>query len=80
MEWFGLKKNLFGELFDDVLGTFRIAIEIWFQKIWEKEHSQDSKHDKQFDANDKPQRFSDGHTAKTVDIEPQYFVKYTHNL
>jgi len=66
--------NLFGELFDDIFGAFRIVIEIGFQKIWKKKHSQDGKHNEQFDTNDNPQRFSDGHTAKTVYIKFQYFV------
>ena len=71
--------NLFGELFDDIFGAFRIVIEIRFQEIGKKKHSQDGKHNEQFDTDDNPQRFSDGHTAKTVYIKFQYFVYQTQN-
>ena len=59
---------------NDILGTFRIIFKIGFQEIREKKQPQDCEHDKQFDTDDDPQSFSDGHTAKTVDVELQYFV------
>ena len=46
--------NLFGDLFDDIFRTFRIVIEFGFQEIWEEKQPQDSKHNEQLEADDKP--------------------------
>ena len=67
--------DLFGELLNDIFGTLRIIIEIRFQKIWKKKQFQNGKHNKKLYAHDEPKRFTDSHTAKTVDIELQYSAK-----
>jgi hypothetical protein len=74
-----IKRNLFGELFNYIIGTFRIIVKICFQKIWKKEYLQDGKHNKKLDTDDHPKRFSNSHAAETLNIKPEYFVWQTRN-
>lgn len=61
-----------GEIFDDGIGPLLVGIELLLQDIGEKEEPQDKKHDEQFDKNDCPKCFSQGHRLESFEVESPY--------
>jgi hypothetical protein len=45
-------------LFDNIITAFFVSFEIGFQEVGKKYHSENHKHDKQFDDDDKPHLFA----------------------
>jgi len=55
-----------------MIAAFFISVEIGFQEIWEKEDSQNGKHDEKLDQDDQPEAFANGHVPEAVVIEVKY--------
>ena len=63
-------------MFQYVVGTLFITVEIPFQKIREKEEPEDGKHDKKLDQNDSPKFPAPGHLFEAFIIESENFLKH----
>jgi hypothetical protein len=61
-------------LFNHVVTSFFIRIEVGFKKIRKEKEFENGKHDKQFDNDNKPQLSPPGHTPKSIVVKPENFV------
>jgi len=58
-------------LFDDIITTVFIIVEIGFKKVRKEKDLKYCKHDEQLNKNDCPQGSAKGHTFKTIRIESE---------
>jgi len=63
-------------LFDDIVTPVFIGAEFCIQKVREEEDLKNGKHDEKFDQDDGPERAPDGHTFKTLEVEPEDAADY----
>lgn len=60
------------ELVADMSRALLVIVEIALQEVWKKQQLHHHEEDEQFDQDDQPQGFPDGHPAETVVVEQPY--------
>jgi hypothetical protein len=63
-------------LFNNIITSFLVVVEIRFQKVWKKEDSENRKHDEQLYKNDSPECAANGHAFKTIVVKMKYAAEY----
>jgi hypothetical protein len=63
-------------LFNYIIASFLIRIEVGFKEIGKEKEFQDGKHDEEFNKDYKPKLTPPGHTTKSIIVKPVNPVQY----